>query len=72
MLAARSRSVGLTVVTVALVGLVLPVLAAATSTGFVGSAPLYSRMRISGETAAVEKVTVTVFPADADAMFFAK
>jgi hypothetical protein len=50
----------------------LPEFAAVTSTGLVGSAPLYSRMRMSGYTAALAKVTVTVFvPVAADTMFLA-
>ena len=50
----------------------LPVAAATTSTGLVGSSPRYSRMRMSGYCAAVLKLTVTVFaPAAAAAMFFA-
>jgi hypothetical protein len=40
------------------------------STGLIGSAPLYSSMRMSGAVAALAKVTVTTFvPAAADAMF---
>src|SRR6516165_7112733 len=47
----------------------LPELAAVISTGLLGSAPLYSRMRMSGYDAAPEKFTVTVFvPAVAAAM----
>jgi hypothetical protein len=50
----------------------VPLLAAVTSTGLTGSAPLYSRIRMSGKTAAVEKVTVTMLaPAAAAAMFLA-
>jgi hypothetical protein len=50
----------------------LPEFAAVTSTGLTGSAPLYSSMRISGDVAALAKVTVTVFvPAAAGAMFAA-
>jgi FlaG/FlaF family flagellin (archaellin) len=50
----------------------LPVLAAVTSTGLLGSAPLYSSMRMSADVAALAKVTVTLFvPAAAVAIFFA-
>jgi hypothetical protein len=49
-----------------------PVFAAVTSTGLLGSAPMYSRIRMSGYAAAFENVTVTVLaPAPAAAMFFA-
>ncbi len=49
MLAPTSRSFALVVVTAPLfVVAVLPVAAAVTSSGFVGSRPLYSRMRMSG------------------------
>ena len=42
------------------------------STGFVGSTPLYSRIRMSGQAAAVPKPTVTLFaPAPAATMFAA-
>jgi hypothetical protein len=67
------RSVAFVVVaaTLLLVAL-LPEFVAVTSTGLLGSAPLYSSMRMSGFVAALAKVTVTVFaPAAADAMFFA-
>ena len=47
-------------------------LAAVTSNGFLGSAPLYSRMRMSGNAAALENATVTMFaPAAAAAMLLA-
>jgi hypothetical protein len=50
----------------------VPELAAVASTGFVGSAPLYSRMRRSGYAAPMENVTVTTLsPAAAAAMFLA-
>src|SRR5271167_4063052 len=73
MFAPKIRSVGFVLVAdpLLLVAL-LPVFAAITSTGLLGSAPLYSRMRISGYAAAVAKVTATVFaPAAAAAMFLA-
>ena len=73
MLAPKIRSVAFVVVAepLLLVAL-LPLFAAVTSTGLFGSAPLYSRMRMSGYAAAVEKVTVTVLaPAAAAAMFLA-
>ena len=73
MFAPKSRSVGLVVVAAPLLLVVLlPLLAAVTSTGLFGSAPLYSRIRMSGAAAAVEKVTVTeLAPAAAAAMFLA-
>src|SRR2546427_5473078 len=73
MFAAKSRSVGLVVVAGPLLSLVLlPLLAAVSSTGGVGFAPLYFRMRMSGEGAGGEKGTVTVVcPAGAAAMVFA-
>ena len=73
MFAAKSRSVGLVVITDPLLLVVLlPVLPADVSTGLFRSAPLYSTIRISGVCAATEKVTVTVFaPAAAAAMFLA-
>jgi|ERR1035438_3321060 hypothetical protein len=71
--APKIRSVELVVVAEPLLLLaLLPELAAVTSTGLLGSAPLYSIMRMSGFVAALAKVTVTLFvPAAADAMFFA-
>src|SRR5262249_16596106 len=48
-----------------------PVAAATASRGFTESRPLYSRIRISGYTAATLKRTVTMFPVAA-AMFGAK
>src|ERR1700722_17393751 len=71
--APNSRSVGLVVVAEPLLAVaLLPLAAAVTSTGLLGSAPLYSVMRMSGNAAAAEKVTVTVFaPAAAAAMFLA-
>jgi hypothetical protein len=73
-LAPKRRSVAFVVVAVPLLLLVLlPVFAAEASTGLLKSAPLYSRIRISGNTAAVENVTVTVFvPAAAPTIFLAK
>jgi hypothetical protein len=73
-LAPKIKSVALVVVAdpLLLVAL-LPLLAAVTSTGLLGSAPVYSRMRMSGSAAAAEKVTVTEFaPAPAATMFLAK
>jgi hypothetical protein len=72
-LAPKSRSVALVVVTEPLLLVALLLIAAAvTSTGLLGSAPLYSSTRMSADVAALAKVTVTVFvPAAADAMFFA-
>jgi hypothetical protein len=72
-LAPNIRSVGLVVFAEPLLlVLLLPELAPVTSTGLLGSAPLYSSIRMSGAVAALAKVTVTVFvPAAADAMFFA-
>jgi hypothetical protein len=73
MLAPKSKSVALVVVTAPLLAVaLLPEAAAVTSTGLFGSAPLYSRIRMSGYAAAVENVTVTLFaPAPAAAMFLA-
>jgi hypothetical protein len=67
------RSVAFVVVAGPLLLLVLLPLAAATaSTGLARSAPLYSKMRMSGYAAAPEKLTVTVFvPAAAPKMFLA-
>jgi hypothetical protein len=49
MFAPNSRSVGLVVVAdPLLLAVLLPLLAAVTSTGLFGSAPLYSRIRMSG------------------------
>jgi hypothetical protein len=72
-LALKSRSLALVVVTAPVLQLVLlPVVATVTSTGLLGSAPLYSSMRMSAEVAALANVTVTAFvPAAADRMFFA-
>jgi hypothetical protein len=72
-LAPKIRSVAFVVVAepVLLVAL-LPEFAAVTSTGLLGSAPLYSSIRMSGDAAALVKVTVTLFaPAAADTMFLA-
>jgi hypothetical protein len=71
--APKMRSVAFVVVADPLfVDVLLPLPADVTSTGFVVSAPLYSRIRMSGNAAATEKVTVTVFaPALAAAMFLA-
>jgi hypothetical protein len=73
MFAPKIRSVAFVVVAEPLLlEVLLPVFAAVTSTGLLGSAPLYSSIRISGYAAAVVNVTVTVFdPAAAAAMFFA-
>jgi hypothetical protein len=71
MLAPKIRSVAFVVVAEPLLLEALePLLAAVTSTGLFGSAPLYSRMRISGYTAAVENVTVTVLDPAAAAVIF--
>jgi hypothetical protein len=72
-LAPKIRSVAFVVVAEPLLlAALLPLLAAVTSTGLLGSAPLYSRIRMSGYAAATEKVTVTTFaPAVAAAMFLA-
>jgi hypothetical protein len=71
--APKSRSVALVVVTAPLLLLaLLPEAAAVTSTGLPVSAPLYSRIRMSGYTAAMENVTVTLLaPAPAAAIFLA-
>jgi hypothetical protein len=72
-LAPKIRSVAFVVVAepLLLVAL-LPEFAAVTSTGLLGSAPLYSSIRMSGYAAALAKVTVTVFaPAAAEEMFLA-
>jgi hypothetical protein len=59
--AANSRLVALAVFTGPLLLIVpLPLCAAVPSTGLERSAPRYSRIRISGYTAAAEKRTVTV------------
>src|SRR5215467_7690375 len=73
MLAPKIRSVALVVATEPLLLLaLLPLLAAVTSTGLLGSAPLYSRIRMSGYAAAVENITLTVLaPAAAAPMFLA-
>src|SRR3974377_16765 len=73
MFAPKIRSVAFVVVAdpLLLVAL-LPEFAAVTSTGLLGSAPLYSRIRMAGYAAATEKVTFTVLaPAAAAAMFLA-
>ncbi|MGB7759243.1 MAG: hypothetical protein WBL61_05410 [Bryobacteraceae bacterium] len=72
-MALKIRSVALVVFAAPLLLIaLLPEFALVTSTGLLGSAPLYSRMRMSGDVAALAKVTVTVFaPAVADTMFFA-
>ena len=57
MFAPKIRSVALVVVAAPLLlRLPFPLLAAVTSTGLLGSAPLYSRIRMSGYAAAVENV----------------
>ncbi len=73
MLAPKIRSAAVVVVAAPLLlDVLLPAAAAVTSTGFAVSAPLYSRMRMSGKAAAGENVTVTIFaPAAAAAMFLA-
>src|SRR5216117_4144960 len=72
-LALKRRSVGLVVVTDPLLLVVaVPAAPTATSTGFARSAPVYSRMRMSGKGAAAENCTVTMLEAaDAATMFFA-
>jgi hypothetical protein len=71
MFAPKIRSVGFVVVPNPLLLVVLlPLLAATTSTGLLASAPLYSRIRISGYAAATEKVTVTVLAPPAAAWMF--
>jgi len=73
MFAPNSKSVAFVVVAepLALVEL-LPLLAAVTSTGLLRSAPLYSKIRMSGYAAAAEKATVTMLdPAPATAMLLA-
>ena len=71
MLAPKIRSVGLVVVAEPLLlELLLPEAAAVTSTGLLRSAPLYSRMRMSGQTAALENFTLTLLvPAPAATIF---
>jgi hypothetical protein len=72
--APKIRSVAFVVVAAPLlaVPLLVPPAPDVTSTGLAKSAPLYSKMRMSGNAAAPEKVTVTVFvPAAAARMFFA-
>ena len=70
-LAPKMRSVALVVVAgPLLLAPLLPLAPAVTSTGLLGCAPLYSKIRMSGDDAAVEKVTVTeLAPAAAAAMF---
>ena len=72
-MAAKIRSVALVVVAGPLLLVVLfPKFAAVTSTGLLVSAPLYSRIRMSGDFAALAKVTVMAFVrAAADAIFLA-
>jgi uncharacterized membrane protein len=61
-LAPTKRSAALLVVTVPLLVVeLLPEAAATTSTGLVGSIPLYSRIRMSGYVAAPLNVIVTAF-----------
>jgi hypothetical protein len=73
MFAPKRRSVLFVVVTGPLLFVPpLPAPAAVTSTGLAKSAPLYSRIRMSGPAAAPENATVTVLaPAAAGLMFFA-
>jgi hypothetical protein len=72
-LAAKIRSVAFVgVAEPLLLVTLLPLLAEEPSTGLLGSAPVYSSIRMSADIAPVAKVTVTVFvPAAAAAMFFA-
>ena len=49
----------------------VPEEAAVTSSGLTGSIPLYSKILMSANCAAGEKVTLTAFPAAAVAMFLA-
>src|SRR2546425_12491259 len=59
-LAAKSKSDALVVTTAAvLLVAVLPVAEAVTSTGLTGLIPPYSRMRMSGDSAATVKETLT-------------
>ncbi|PYV79929.1 MAG: hypothetical protein DMG96_02315 [Acidobacteria bacterium] len=69
--APNMRSVAFVVVAEPLLLIPLfPLPAATTSSGLARSAPLYSKMRMSGNAAAPEKLTVTVFvPAAAPKMF---
>src|SRR5579859_646632 len=71
MFAAKSRSIGLLVLTDPLLSAVLlPLPATNTSTGLLGSAPLYSKTLMSGYAAPTEKATATMFaPAFAALMF---
>lgn len=73
MLAPKIRSVGLAVVAAPLLlTVLLPIAAAVVSSGLVWSAPLYSKIRMSGFAAAPEKVTVTTLaPGAAEAIFLA-
>lgn len=69
--AATSRSLALVVVTAPLFSAVLwPVCWAVTSTGVLGSSPLYSTKRMSGHPAAALKATVTTFAFAAEATMF--
>ena len=70
---ATSRAFGAVVVSAPLLLVALvPVPATTASTGFEGSTPLYSRMRMSGQSAEAPKPTVTLFaPAPAATMFAA-
>src|SRR5262245_15935527 len=73
MLAPTIRSVGLDVVTgPATLDVPLPVAAATTSTGLIGTMPLYSAMRMSGYGTAASNVTVTEFPFAAAGRIFAE
>jgi len=68
------RSLGLAVATgpLSLVAVVVPWAPTEVSSGFNGSRPLYSAIRMSGWIAAAANVTLTVFaPAPAAPMFFA-
>ena len=69
--APKMRSVGFVVVADPLLVVPpFPVAADVTSTGLAKSAPLYSRIRMSGNAAPVENCTVTVFAPVAAARIF--
>ena len=71
-LAPTSKSVALVVVTAPLLLVaLLPVPALTTSTGEIGSIPLYSKILMSANWAACEKLTVTLFPLGAAVIFLA-
>jgi hypothetical protein len=61
--APTKRSLALVVVTTPLLlNPLVPCAAAITSSGFTVSSPLYSAMRMSGDAAVAENVTVTTLP----------